>query len=54
MVSKTRQKAALVIIFFYKEVTLRRKVQEYIIKSGILEKYPSIKSGNAALPPDLD
>jgi hypothetical protein len=54
MIGKTPQRAAPVVMFFCEEPRPRRKVQEVIKKSGILERYPGIKSGNAALPPDLD
>jgi hypothetical protein len=54
LIGKAPQRAAPVVMFFCEEPRPRRKVQEVIRKSGILERYPGIKSGNAALPPDLD
>jgi peptide-N4-(N-acetyl-beta-glucosaminyl)asparagine amidase len=54
MVGKTSQKAAPVVMFFCEESRPRRRVQEVIKKSGILKRYPGIKSGHAARPPDLD
>lgn len=54
MVGKTPQTAAPVIMFFCEERGPRRKVQDSVKQSGILKKYPGIKSGNAALPPDLE
>jgi hypothetical protein len=54
MIGKTPQRAAPVVMFFCEEPRTRRRVQDVIKKSGILERYPGVKSGNAALPPDLD
>ena len=54
MIGKTPQRAAPVIMFFCEEPRPRRKVQEVIKKCKILERYPGVKSGNAALPPDFD
>ncbi|KAI9772500.1 MAG: peptide-N4-(N-acetyl-beta- glucosaminyl)asparagine amidase [Geoglossum simile] len=54
MIGKTQQRAAPVVMFFCEKPRPRREAQEAIKRSGILERYPGIKSGNAALPPDLD
>lgn len=54
MIGRTPQTAAPVVMFFCEERGPRRKIQDYVKQSGILQKYPGIKTGNATLPPDLE
>ncbi len=54
MIGRTPQTATPVIMFFCEERGPRRMVQECVKKSGILKRYPGVKSGNAPLPPDLE
>lgn len=54
MIGRTPETAAPVVMFFCEEPESRRKVQDSIKRSGILKRYPGIKSGNAPLPPDLE
>lgn len=54
MIGKNPQTAAPVVMFFCEERRSRRMVQDSVKQSEILKKYPGIKTGNAAFPPDLD
>ena len=40
-------------MFFCEEPRSRKTVQDVVKKCQILNRYPGIKTGNAALPPDL-
>lgn len=54
MIGKTPQTAVPVVMFFCEDPGPRRNVQDSVKQSKILEGYPGIKSGNAAVPPDLE
>lgn len=54
MIGRTPQTAVPVIMFFCEERGPRKKVHNSVKQSEILKRYPGIKSGNAALPPDLE
>lgn len=54
MIGKSPQTAVPVLMFFCEEQGSRKKVQDCVKQSEILKKYPGIKTGNAALPPDLE
>ena len=54
MIGRTPQTAVPIIMFFCEERGPRKKVHNSVKQSEILKRYPGIKSGNAALPPDLE
>ncbi|KAG4431414.1 hypothetical protein IFR05_013106 [Cadophora sp. M221] len=54
MIGKTRESAEPMIMFCCRDTDCRKRVRKTVEQSGILEKYPGVRVGDAVRPPDFD
>src|SRR5580700_6571762 len=54
MIGKSKSTARPTIMFICKEAEARKTVRKMICNSGILNKYPGVKTGESTLSPDFD
>ncbi|KAH7364784.1 hypothetical protein BKA65DRAFT_144371 [Rhexocercosporidium sp. MPI-PUGE-AT-0058] len=54
MIGKTKDTAEPMIMFCCRDTNCRKQVRKTIEQSGILEKYPGVRVGDAVRPPDFD
>jgi len=54
MIGREEQTATPTIMFFSTDSGPRKSAMEALKKGGVLRRYPGFKTGNRALPPDVD
>ncbi|PMD29554.1 hypothetical protein L207DRAFT_520847 [Hyaloscypha variabilis F] len=54
MIGKTKETAEPMILFCCRESASRKQVRTTIEESGILQRYPGVRVGDASRPPDFD
>lgn len=54
MIGKTRETAEPIILFCCRELASRKQVRTAVEESGILQRYPGVRVGDASRPPDFD
>jgi peptide-N4-(N-acetyl-beta-glucosaminyl)asparagine amidase len=54
MIGKSKSTARPTIMFICKEAEARKTVRKMICNSGIINKYPGVKTGESTLSPDFD
>ncbi|KAE9364842.1 hypothetical protein N431DRAFT_564050 [Stipitochalara longipes BDJ] len=54
MIGKTKETAEPMILFCCRESASRKQVRTTVEESGILQRYPGVRVGDASRPPDFD